>query len=241
MRSSPIPWSPDVAPARWAARLLGSSATSLDWVVPLVFDAYVRLEGPDVPDHPAHVARHLITLLRRLDTTPDAAPSTEPQAGEHGSASSVSGTLNACWFGVADLYGWNGHNPLPHAPLVRASDADAAALRADPSAYFDALLARGTVPAPQPVEPYPYPLVETGPRSYMLFPGPVEHAVTSLPAAGAPTHIPDLCWPADRAWFLGSDTDFSRLLLGGTRTLIDHVLGDPDLDATELHLHPAPD
>jgi len=39
-------------------------------------------------------------------------------------------------------------------------------------------------------------------------------------------HIPDLMWPADGAWFFGTDTDFDWSYISGTRAMID------DLSAT---------
>ena len=57
---------------------------------------------------------------------------------------------------------------------MRLNDEDSAALRADPVAFFESRISFAdarTAAAPR-TEPYPYPLAETGNRSYMLFPGP---------------------------------------------------------------------
>lgn len=215
--------------------LLGSSQTSIDWVVPLIYQAYVRLERPERADGATHVARHVINVLRRVEASAASTPVGETPAG---------GSLDACWFAVADLYGWNGHDPLPSTPLVRLDDEDAALLRADPAAFFESRTSFGAsqgaaMPTPR-TEPYPYPLAETGNRSYMLFPGRLEDALI-LPDADAPTQIPDLWWPADRAWFLGGDTDFPHVFLGGSQTLIDHVVADPALHATRIEPNPAPE
>ena len=38
----------------------------------------------------------------------------------------------------------------------------------------------------------------------------------------------------DRAWFLGSEIDFDSTLVGGSRQLIDEILGAPQFEAWEI-------
>ena len=45
---------------------------------------------------------------------------------------------------------------------------------------------------------------------------------------------PNILWPADRAWFLGSEIDFDSTLVGGTRAFIDAIVAHPLLEAAEV-------
>lgn len=45
---------------------------------------------------------------------------------------------------------------------------------------------------------------------------------------------PNILWPADRSWFLGSEIDFDSTLIGGSRALIDAILSSDDLEAAEV-------
>jgi hypothetical protein len=42
---------------------------------------------------------------------------------------------------------------------------------------------------------------------------------------------PNLMWPADRAWFVGTEIDLDSTLVGGSAELIADLLDDPALDA----------
>jgi hypothetical protein len=66
-------------------------------------------------------------------------------------------------------------------------------------------------------------------RSYLLYTGPVT-AATAFATPGAP-HAPTLWWPADRAWFVGSDVDLDSSYVGGTEATIDQLLRQPDIEA----------
>lgn len=46
---------------------------------------------------------------------------------------------------------------------------------------------------------------------------------------------PQLIWPRDRAWVLGTEIDFDSTLVGGSRALIDAILADPSVEALEVH------
>ena len=41
---------------------------------------------------------------------------------------------------------------------------------------------------------------------------------------------PTLMWPADRAWFVASDTDLDSTYLGGSGPLVDSLLACPELE-----------
>jgi hypothetical protein len=63
-------------------------------------------------------------------------------------------------------------------------------------------------------------------RRYLVFKG-------ALSAVGATLEyplrqLPDLFWPEDAAWFVGSDTDLDWMYIGGTESCIDALLRDRD-------------
>jgi hypothetical protein len=61
-------------------------------------------------------------------------------------------------------------------------------------------------------------------RVYRVLGGPVR-AVTTMqdPMSEWSRLVPDLWWPVDRAWFVGSDTDFKWTYLAGSARLVDAV------------------
>ncbi len=48
---------------------------------------------------------------------------------------------------------------------------------------------------------------------------------------------PNLWWPNDRAWVVGTDVDGDDTLVAGSQTLIDAILVHPDLDARPVTAH----
>ncbi len=72
-------------------------------------------------------------------------------------------------------------------------------------------------------------------RDYILLTGPLRSAGMVWAPLGpegqhwAPT--PNLMWPADRSWFVGSEIDFDSTVVGGPAELIQDLLEAPDLDA----------
>ncbi|CAA9211247.1 MAG: hypothetical protein AVDCRST_MAG83-64 [uncultured Arthrobacter sp.] len=56
---------------------------------------------------------------------------------------------------------------------------------------------------------------------------------------GIPGPMPQLIWPGDRAWFVGSEIDFDSTIVCGTRAFIDEVLAEPVLEA--LNVEPGTD
>lgn len=45
---------------------------------------------------------------------------------------------------------------------------------------------------------------------------------------------PNVLWPADRAWFLATEIDYDSTVIGGSRALIDAIVGHPELEAAEV-------
>ncbi|RKS73753.1 hypothetical protein CLV35_2244 [Motilibacter peucedani] len=71
-------------------------------------------------------------------------------------------------------------------------------------------------------------------RNYLLFKGTL-HAATTVGHQVTPDWFvpqsPSLMWPADRSWCIATEVDFDSTLVGGSRELIDAVIGARDLEA----------
>jgi hypothetical protein len=86
------------------------------------------------------------------------------------------------------------------------------------------------------------PKLELPQRNHLVFAGSLDD-VAAL-AAGAATadvspfrpdlRTPSLLWPDDRSWCVATEVDFDSTLVGGTRALVDAVLGDETLEAFEI-------
>jgi hypothetical protein len=80
------------------------------------------------------------------------------------------------------------------------------------------------------------PRVSIPARDYLLFRGPLSQAGQWGSAAavvtGEPREInsPNLMWPADHAWFAGSDIDLPWTGIAGTEDLIEDLLAASELD-----------
>lgn len=78
-------------------------------------------------------------------------------------------------------------------------------------------------------------------RSFLVRVGPLTDAleIEWRAGSGALLHAepPTLIWPADRAWFVASDTDLDSTYLGGTQAAIRDVLGQASLEAWAIASH----
>jgi hypothetical protein len=48
------------------------------------------------------------------------------------------------------------------------------------------------------------------------------------------SQAPNLIWPADHSWYVASEYDLDSTLVGGSRDLVDAILGAPDLETWEV-------
>ena len=71
-----------------------------------------------------------------------------------------------------------------------------------------------------------------GQRSYLLFNGAVEDA--SRFDLGHGFRCPALSWPDDRAWFVHTEIDAMSTYLGGSRALVDRIVGEQVLESFEV-------
>jgi hypothetical protein len=80
-------------------------------------------------------------------------------------------------------------------------------------------------------DPAPAPRLELPERPLLLYHGPLT-AATALydPFEQSPT----LWWPSDRAWCVVSEIDFHSTYVGGSRELVDRLLGEERIEALEV-------
>ena len=88
-----------------------------------------------------------------------------------------------------------------------------------------------TFAAACPVEPW------WGGRDMILFDGAVD-AVSTIghrqDHAGIVRQCPQWWWPADRAWFVGTEIDDPWTYVAGTRRLIGEVLASPQWESVRV-------
>jgi hypothetical protein len=78
------------------------------------------------------------------------------------------------------------------------------------------------------------PRLEMPGRSYLLFAGPLDAMAAFVRYDGGPfsgEQSPNLFWPADRSWCVGTEIDLDSTLVAGDTDLIAALLACPDLEA----------
>ena len=214
-------------------------------VVPAGFAAYARVL------HPAEIAEHGGRPVRWADVAawsgmplrPDAQfhsialppadpgepPPYQSQGPREGSldwsdAEVLAGILRDwtatpedCWFCVWDGYGWETARLL--FAVATSGTGEPPPTAASPR--------RGPVPGPV----LEGPRVQLPNRSYLLYQGPAEAALTLPALEGAFGQCPNLWWPADRAWCVASEIDLPWTYIGGPRGLVDAILADDRIEA----------
>lgn len=141
--------------------------------------------------------------------------------------------------GFAALWdGWGGFEGVPqdtglrHAVPLGSSDEDIAAAR---QRTADAMRVH-CEPAFEPAF-LAAPKLSIPNREFYLFTGRLDEPIAWGEADYFPGNpreyetIPALMWPADHAWFVAADVDPDWIGVGGSQSLIDSILADPNLDA----------
>jgi hypothetical protein len=72
-------------------------------------------------------------------------------------------------------------------------------------------------------------------RDYFLFRGPLQDAGRWPSRGDARINSPNLVWPADRSFFVATDTDIPWTGVGGSVDLIMELLDHDVLDAVPAH------
>jgi hypothetical protein len=81
-----------------------------------------------------------------------------------------------------------------------------------------------------PVEVERGPRVRLPHRDYLLYRGPVETALINV-ADDPWRQTPNLWWPQDRSWFVGSEIDLTCTYLAGRKGLVDELLASQTPEA----------
>ncbi|MGC9156330.1 MAG: hypothetical protein ACP5HZ_11875 [Ferrimicrobium sp.] len=231
---APVIWATPTEQWNWIAERLGPFAKSVTSVVPAGFSAYARILHPAEEPAPGdrlvrwlEVARwsgielrpdaqfHTIALPEVRPEAPSPWRSQGPAAGRLflPDAETLAGILRRhtttpeeCFFGLWDGYGFG---DIPLVPV-------------------------GSPPAPplpdrSPTAARHRSLLQLPGRDYLCYTGPVE-AITA-PTGLKRGQTANVAWPADRAWFVGSEIDLPWTYVGGTAALIDALCTDEHLEA----------
>jgi hypothetical protein len=228
-----IVWSDAVGEADWIAqRLAGFDLHEVTSVVPAGFEAYGRMFHPaEEPGRDDRLVRwadvaewsglplradsqfHSVALPR--DAPRGVAPWSS-QGPRQGSLWPVDAevlvsvlrgstvTPERCWFCLWDGFGVG--------QVLYAEGSEAPPALADPVPDTVRLGRRVELPA----------------RTYFLLTGPVEAALSTLDIID--DQLPNLWWPADRAWCVGSEIDLSSTYVGGSARLIEQLSTDERLE-----------
>jgi hypothetical protein len=239
----------DLAPAAWVAAALP------EWreppfrvrdLVPPVFDAYARILHGSRSEGRGRLeastwARRASELGRELgaETTWWDLQGTVPFGGEPDPSMPDIGRLTkneatrlvtlldaridpaACWFGI--WVGWGFLSPSGHAVLRRKSS-----WLTDPSGRWRAA-ARARR---KEKEMAGLATIELPGRSYYLVGGRVEDAIRFT--FDGWFQSPSLWWPEDRSWFVHTEIDAMCTYVGGSRRIIDRLVGQQVLESFEV-------
>ncbi len=238
--SAPLHWSIDVDQAAWVnERLSDLMEGTVSSIVPAGFDAYAQIL------HPVETPAHGDALVRWIDVAtwggqeltarsrwlavamPEHAP---PQPRPWRSQGPADGTLylddaralleiardftdtpRQCWCCIWDGFGWG--TRLRYGPL--------------------ATVASSPVPGPIPIEVRESPRVHTPYRDYFLYEASLDTSFTEAMRT-LEGHSPNVWWPADRAWCVGTGIDCDSTFVGGSRAFIDAILDNGRLEAFEV-------
>jgi hypothetical protein len=241
MTVPPIPrWSFDVSQADWVAeRLDDLMAGTVSSIVPAGFEAYARVLHPvetpargdklvrwrDVADWGGQVltVQSQWLAVAMPEHEPTHARPWRSQGPEVGSlylddaralaeiARQFTDTPQRIWCCIWDGFGWWSRSWL----LPRGQ------------------IALSPPPSPIPIEARDWPKVHTRHRDYFLY---EESLVTSFTEAieSLEGHSPNLWWPSDHAWCVGTEIGFNSTFVGGSRSFIAAVLASEELEAFEV-------
>jgi hypothetical protein len=241
MTMSPDPrWSFDVSQAEWVKeRLDDFMAGTVTSIVPAGFEAYARILHPvETPLRGARIIRWQEvanwggqTLAAQSQWLAVAMPEVKPEhprpwrsQGPHqGSlypndaralamiAGQFTDTPDQCWCCIWEGFGWWSRSWFTAPGQVAPSPPT----------------------SPIPVEAKEWPKVHTRYRDYFLYEESLEtsfgESIETLEG-----HSPNLWWPSDRAWCVGTEIDLDSTYVGGSKQFIDAILQNEELEAFEI-------
>ncbi len=178
----------------WIAPALGDFGT-VGGMVPTGFERYVRLDhgddqGQGTWDLPAEVVEWVVAVGSDHTSTPDRA-----------------------YFAVWEGYGW-----LNATMLYSQAERGRFSLRRKREDPFREVLDEFEDQKSElRAELESLPKLDLAQRAYFVLTGELAAVATfSDPLSPTRRRVPDLWWPADRGWFVGSDTDLDGTYVGGS-------------------------
>lgn len=236
----------DVSPGAWIEATLGGEFGAVTLQVPRGYAAYARIchpaeDGDGRPVSWSEVARatgrtaHPLMQWHALVGSWDSlnfrdslwdgrAPhrgdlAPRPLAALSALLAAYTDAPERCFFGVWEGWAWV-HGGGFRMTWPSGEDPGPVTSENIPAAFTEAERARARLYLPG--------------REYVLLSGPLA-AVGEIGEPeglrGFEPHSPNLCWPADHAWFLASEIDFDSTLVGGSAELIAAILDAPALEA----------
>jgi hypothetical protein len=216
-------WSSDVRQSDWIAPRLtpweGDYTAAV--VVPAGFEAYARVL------HPAQVPEHGDRLVRWAEVAAWSGMPLRRDAQFHSIALPPAGP--------AEPPPYHGQGPRDGSLYVPDAEALAGILQGwtvtPEDCWFCVWDGYGWASAPSLGPAREAPRVQLPHRSYLLYQGPAEAALTLPGLDGTFGQCPNVWWPADRAWCVASEIDLPWTYVGGPCGLIDAILADDRIEA----------
>jgi hypothetical protein len=239
-----VTWRRDLSPAAWVPARLGAPARNVGSFVPPGFEAYVRIFHPlDIGGRPRRWAEiasengrvaHAGMQFHMISRPTRSGPPPPPRRRELGpSEGSLPIAERRALVGVI-----RNHAPVPGV------------------CWFCVWEGFGGLDFGNVDE-----RIEVHGRSYALYGGPLEMALSPLPrtarvashgaqpgqtADGLPPpgmaldQSPNMWWPDDRSWFVATDVDLAWTYVGGPRELARGILDEPSLEAFPASVEDVP-
>lgn len=206
-----VTWDDDASAGAWIARRLGEFGPTVDGTVPRGYTAYAGVAHPGWDDDGSLVAQSVALAASLAPFTGEQPVHLALWTG-HGFLYDH-GTDPRATSGVAPFVSWSPDEPPP-SPQERERALDEAW-----AAITATLVERPA--APMLLLPH---------REYHLWTG------TLADAAGFRAHDqpPNLWWPEDRSWFVGTEIDAAATYVGGSDAVVEALCADPALRATRV-------
>ena len=240
MTMPPTPrWSFDVSQADWLTDGLDDlMARTVSSIVPAGFDAYARILHPvETPLHGDRLVRweevanwggQVLTAqsqwlaIAMPECKPDHPRPWKSQGPQQGSlfvndarslaaiAGRFTDTPLQCWCCIWEGFGWWSRSWL----------------------VAPGQLAPPSPPSPIPIEAKDSPKVHTRYRDYFLYEESLETPSSFVEAIEIlEGHSPNLWWPSDHSWCVGTEIDLDSTYVGGSKLFIDAILQCEELEA----------
>jgi len=229
VRSDALEIAQDVSPGEWLAGRLRGDVGSVTDTVPSGYSAYARVFHPATDQDGAPVAWSDVALMTGRTAHPlmqwhALVGSQDPEK--------FRGSL------------WQGRSPergnLPRKPLQALCDILAGHTTEPEHCFFAIWIGWGWVDRGKTFSSHELrlPHLELPDREYVLLTGPLT-AASETADAEAMTPLeeqsPNLFWPADHAWCVGTEIDFDSTLVGGTTAVVQAIVESAALEAWQVN------